>query len=73
MGIQSTPYIGVSRARCRIQCRHAAIADGGDHHREHRDQDDGRKVPIRELLRDAVERHRRDWLNENDAVKDEIP
>src|SRR5207244_12803032 len=53
--------------------RNAPRAESGKQHGEHGDQDDGCKVPIRELLCHAIEGYGRNRLNENNAVKDQIP
>ena len=52
---------------------HASIADSGDHHGEHRDQNDRGEVSVREFLRDAEQGHRSDGLNQNDAVENQVP
>ena len=38
-----------------------------------RNQDDGDEVTVGKLLRDAIQRHRRNGLDENDSVEDQIP
>ena len=59
------PALGYTRAM-------RLVADRGEKHRDHRDQDGGDHVPTR-LLRDHTEhRHRRSGLNHDDAVKHQV-
>ena len=73
MRIEAPAHIRIRRARSRIQRTHASIADRGDQHGEQGDQDDGDEVTVRKFLRHAVQRHRRNRLDQNDAVKNQIP
>ena len=73
MGIEAAAHICIRRSCGGIQSRHASVADCGDHHGKHCDENDRREVPVGELLRDTVERDRGDGLDENDAIEDKIP
>src|SRR5438309_1501522 len=73
MRIQSLPHIRISRTCRWIERRHAPVADSGNQHGEHGDQNDGGKVPIGKFLSHSIKRHRRDGLNEDDAIEDEVP
>ena len=73
MRIQSLPHIRISRTCRWIERRHAPVADSGNQHGEHGDQNDGGKVPIGKFLSHSIKRHRRDGLNQDDAIEDEVP
>jgi hypothetical protein len=64
--------VGEGRSGARIDARHSPVADGGEQHRHHRDQDGGGDVAVTALRQHAVARHRRHRLDDDDAVKDEI-
>src|SRR5262249_55562101 len=57
----------------RVDCRHATIAEGRNHHGEHGDEDDGHEVAVGELLRYAVERDGSNWLYKDNTVEDQVP
>jgi len=56
-----------------VNARHAPIADGGEEHRDHRQQNDCDDVTAGFLVEDAEDGHRRGGLDEDDAVEDQIP
>ena len=62
-----------SRAAVRIDARHAAVADRGEEHRDHGEQNDRDDVSARFCVEDAEDRHRCSGLNEDDSVEDQIP
>src|SRR5579871_5922136 len=73
MRVDALANIRVRRPSLRIKCAHASVTDCGDQHADQHDQDDGDEVPVRQLLRDAVQGHRRNGLNEDDAIKNQVP
>ena len=73
MRINDRAHVGISRSRRGIDRRHSTVTDGGDHHGQHGDQDDGYRVAVGEFLRDSEERNGSRGLNEHHAVKDEVP
>src|ERR1039457_491486 len=73
MRVESLSDVCVGRSSGRVQRSHASIADRRDQHGEQRDQNNGDKVAVGEFLRHAIERNRRDRLDENDAVENQIP
>jgi len=46
MRVESLADIGIGGTSGRIQRAHATVADGGDKHREERDQNDGDEVAV---------------------------
>ncbi len=73
MRVQSLSDVGVGRSRGRIQRAHASVADRRDQHGEQSDQNDGDKVAVGKFLRHAIQWNRRDGLDENDAVENQVP
>ncbi len=67
------PDIGVRRARAGIDARHASVADGGEHHRDHADEDAGDHLSLAGVGEDAVAGHRRGGLDDDDAVHHQVP
>ena len=65
--------IGVGGARAGISAGHTAIADGGEEHGDHGDEDGGDHVAMGDLADDPEGRHRSGRLNEDDAVEDQVP
>jgi hypothetical protein len=52
---------------------HASIANGGEQHGDHGDEDGGDDMAVRDLADDAEGRHGGGGLDEDDAVEDEVP
>ena len=73
MRVESLADVSVGRSGLRIERAHAPITDSSDQHSDQHDQDDGDEMPVGKLLRYAIERHRRNRLNEDDAVEDKVP
>ena len=67
------PHVGVGRSGAGIGPRHAPVADGREQHGAHGDQDGGDDVPARLLADHAEQRHGRRGLDQNDAVKYQVP
>ncbi len=65
--------VGERRTRAGIRARHAAVADAGEEHRHHRDENRGNDVPASTLAENAENRHRRDRLDDDHAVQNQIP
>ena len=57
----------------RIDARHASVADGGEEHGHHCQQDHRDYVPARFLVENAEHRHRRRRLDQDDPVEDQVP
>ena len=72
-GMNFPAHVGESRTGAGINTRHVAVADRGEKHGDHGDQDCGHHVAARLVVDDAVDAHRRDRLNDNDADDDEVP
>ncbi len=66
------PHVCVGRPGARVSASHASVADRCEKHGDHSDQNRRYDVPVRLLLYNAEERHRRGRLNENDADEYEI-
>ena len=64
--------VGVSGPGAGIDAGHPAIANGGEEHRDHGDEDGGDDVATRGVADDAVNAHGRGGLNDDDAVEDEV-
>src|SRR5580704_12597729 len=62
-----------SRAAVRIDARHAPIADRGKKHGYHSEQNHSDDVATRHVIKNAEDTHGRRGLNENDAVKHQVP
>ena len=71
--IQATADVGVRGTRRRVQRRHPAIADGSNQHGQHGDQNGGRGVAFRQLLRDPEQRNGSDGCYTDDAKENQIP
>ena len=65
--------VGEGGARAGIDARHAPVAEGGEQHREHADEDRGDDVATRFRAHHAEDAHRGDGLDDDDAVEDEVP
>ena len=65
--------VGEGGTRAGISPRHAPVTDRGEQHCHHRDQDRRDHVSVAAIAEHAEYRHRRDRLNHDDAVKDEVP
>src|SRR6202046_2053917 len=65
--------VSVGRAGARIRARHFAVADGGEQHSYHVDQNRGDNVPASSVADNAINAHRGDRLNDYDADDDEVP
>ena len=72
-GIDFLANVSEGRAGARISARHAAIADGGEQHRHHGDQDGGNDMPASAIAEHPEHRHRGDRLNHDNAVQNQIP
>lgn len=66
-------YVGISRACTRIHSRHPPIADGGEDHRRHSEQDRRDDMTTCNIADNAVDPHRRGRLNDDDAIDDQVP
>src|SRR5690349_24725517 len=71
--IQAFANVSVGRSRGRVEGTHASVADCRDQHGEESDENDGDEMAVGKLLRNAVERHGRDRLDEDDTVEDQVP
>ncbi len=71
--IQFAADVGVHRTGGGIDAGHAAEADGGDGHRDHREQKSRDGVAVRKNLAFTEERDGGDGRSENDAVVDQVP
>ena len=72
-GTDFLTYISEGGTSAGICPRHAAIADRGKQHSDHRDQDGGDNVSMTALAQHAEHRHRRHRLNDDYPVQNEIP
>ena len=57
----------------RVHTRHAAIADGGEEHGDHGQQDYRDDVSAGFSVENAEDRHRRRGLDQDNSVEDQIP
>src|SRR6516162_9532308 len=71
--MQLAPDVGVGGTGARIDARHASVADGGEDHRDHRDEHSGDDVPLTCVGERAVSGHGRSGLDDDDAVENEVP
>ena len=65
--------VGIGGSGAGVGASHLAIADGGEEHSHHGDQDGGDDVAASVIADDAKDAHRRDGLNDDDANDDEVP
>jgi hypothetical protein len=65
--------VGERGAGARVRARHASVADRRQEHGAHADQNRGDDVAAGFLADDAVNAHRRNRLDQDDAVEDQIP
>jgi len=72
-GMDFPADIKEGRAPVGIDAGHAAIADGGEHHGHHGQQNHRDHVPPRNIVEHAEHRHGRRGLDENDAVEHQVP
>ena len=72
-GIDLLPHVGERGAGAGIGTRHAAIAEGGEQHGNHGNQDRGDHVPVAPIAERSKHRHRRGRLDDDDAVEDQVP
>ncbi len=72
-GIDLLADIGEGRASAGISPRHAAIADRRKQHGHHGDQNGGDHVAMAAIAEHAEHRHGRNRLNDDDAVKNQVP
>ena len=61
------------RTRARIRACHTPVADPGEQHRDHRDQNRRDHMSAPAIAEDTEDRHWRDGLNDDHAVKDQVP
>src|SRR6202795_1682879 len=66
-------HVGVGRAGARIGASHFAVANGGEQHGHHGDENRGDHVAASCVTDYAVYAHRRNRLNDHDADDDEVP
>ena len=66
-------HVGVGGAGAGIRARHFAVADGGEKHRDHGDEDGGDHVAACFVADHAVDAHGRDRLDDHDADDDQVP
>jgi len=72
-GIDFLADVGEGRAGTGIGARHAAIADGGEQHCHHGDQDRRNDVPVSAVAEHTKHRHRRDRLNHDHSIQNQVP
>ena len=72
-GMDFLSDIGVGGSGTGIDARHAAIADGGEQHRHHGDQNRGHDVAVRGVADHAIDAHGRGRLDDDHADENEIP
>ena len=72
MGMQLVTHVAVGRPSLRISSRHPPIADRGEHHGDHRDQQRGRDVSLRHGGDDSERAQRRGRLDDDDAVEQQV-
>ena len=65
--------VGKRRARAGIRARHASVADAGEEHGDHGNQDRGDDMSVAAFGEHAEYGHRRDRLNHDHAVQNQIP
>ena len=65
--------IGKRRARAWIDARHATVADRGEEHSHHSNEDGGDDMAACLIADHAVDAHRSRRLDDDDAVDDEVP
>ena len=73
ISVQTLPHIGVGGARRRVDCGHSAVTEGRDQHGEHREEEGGYVVAVREFLGNSKQRYRSYGLRQDNAVEDQIP
>jgi hypothetical protein len=72
-GIDLLSNVGEGRPGAGIGPRHAAIAESGEQHGHHGNEKRSDDVPVAAVAEYTEHRHRRDGLDHNYAIKDEIP
>ena len=72
-GVDFLSNVSKSRSGAGIGSSHPPITDRGKQHGHHRDQDRRDHMAVAAVAQHAEHRHGRDWLNHDDAVKDEVP
>ncbi len=71
-GIDFLPDVSERRAGAGIGARHASVAEGGEQHGNHGDQQRGDDVAASAIAQHSEDGHRGDRLNYNDSVKNQI-
>ena len=71
--MQFPANVGVGRTGTGIHARHPPVAHGREHHRNHGNQNGGDNVALAGIAEYAVRRHGRGWLDDDDAVKNQVP
>ena len=71
--VQFLANIRVGGTRAGIDARHAPIAEGGEQHGHHGDEDGGDHVAACNIADHAVNAHGRRRLNDDDAVHHQMP
>ena len=66
-------HIGEGRTCAGIYAGHATVANRGKKHRDHGNKNGGDYVTARLIADNAVDAHRRCWLDDDDAIDDEVP
>jgi len=72
-GVELAADVGVGGAGAGIDARHASVADGGEEHGHHGDEDGGDDVAACNVTDHTVDSHGRCGLDDDDAVDDEVP
>ena len=72
-GVDLLADVGEGGPGAGIGARHAAVADGGEQHGHHGDQDGGDDVAAAAIAEHAEDGHRRRGLDDDDAVEDQVP
>src|SRR6202034_2530068 len=72
-GIQFLANVGVGGAGRRTRAGHFSVADGGEEHGDHGDEDGGDDVAAGVVTDYAVDAHGRNRLDDDDADDDQVP
>src|SRR5205085_12323176 len=72
-GMKLAADVSKSRAGARVSARHASVADGGEKHGHHGDEDGGDYVAARLGAHHTEAGHGRGGLHDDDAVEKQVP